>query len=78
MASCPRPGWPSPAPSSFRRSRLHLGLFPLPQPVSLTGDCVVVPLMSFTSLHVDLEAQRTGMLLEGGAAPGRLCFSLTR
>lgn len=81
MASCSSLGGPPSAlfrvltfaPWSFyhQHSIFHLG-----------GMCFrasdVLPWGCPTSLCVDLEAQRTGLLLEGGTAPGSLRFSLTR
>lgn len=69
-------------PPSFGCS-VHLGLF-LTNTAYFTygGMCFrvfdVLPWGCPTSLCVDLEAQRTGLLLEGGTAPGSLRFSLTR
>lgn len=81
MASCSRLGGPPPPPS-FGCS-VHLGLFPTNTAYfTYRGMCFrasdVLPWGCPTSLCVDLEAQRTGLLLEGGTAPGSLRFSSTK
>lgn len=83
MASCSRLA-PGEACFSLRlRCSVHLGLFPTNTAYfTYGGMCFrasdVLPWGCPTSSCVDLEAQRTGLLLEGGTVPDSLRFSSTR